>query len=158
MHNLKKIVVNASPIIVLFKSGLQQILPELFDTIVVPEQVIDEIRAGSDALSKEILIYDWLDIEKVALNENILEWNLGKGETAVISYALKKKDFRAVIDDKAARKCAKTSSVKILGTGHLIVLGVKHGLIEDFDTVFKELKKSGFYISDKLYQILKSKI
>lgn len=158
MHKPKKVVINASPMIVLFKSGLQQILPDLFDTIVVPEQVFDEVRAGSDALSKAITTYNWLDIEHVALNENILEWNLGRGETAVISYALENTDVRVVIDDKAARKCAKTNSIKILGTGHLLVLSVRQGLIEDFDTAFTELKKSGFWISDKLYKILKSKI
>lgn len=158
MHKTKKVVLNASPMIVLFKSGLQQILPELFDTIVVPGQVIDEIKAGSDALSQEITTFEWISVVNVVLNENILEWNLGKGETAVISYALKNTEFRVVIDDKAARKCAKISSVRIFGTGHLIVLAVRQGFIKDFDTAFKELKKSGFWVSDNLYQILKSKI
>jgi predicted nucleic acid-binding protein len=83
-------------------------LPDLFDTVVVPDLVIKEIYAGTDSISKKINTVKWLSIKKIVLNENIIEWNLGKGETAVISYALKNADFKVVIDDKAARKLQKT--------------------------------------------------
>ena len=39
MLSTRKVVVNASPIIVLFKAGLENILPDLFDTIVIPDSV-----------------------------------------------------------------------------------------------------------------------
>lgn len=158
MLRTKKVVVNASPIIVLFKAGLEHILPELFDIVVVPDLVINEIKAGTDSLSNKINTVKWLSVIKVVLDENIVEWNLGKGETAVISYALKNSEFKAVIDDKAARKCAKTNSLKIFGTGHLLVFAARQGLIVDFDKALNEVKKSGLWISDDICQILKSKI
>ncbi len=158
MPNIKKIVVNASPLIVLFKAGLEYILSDLFDTIVVPDWVINEIKAGTDLVSKKIETVKWLSIKKVVLSENIIEWNLGKGETAVISYALKNTDFKVVIDDKAARKCAKTNSVKILGTGHILVLAARQGVIADFDKALSEVRQAGLWVSDNIAQVLKSKI
>lgn len=158
MLSTRKVVVNASPIIVLFKAGLENILPDLFDTIVIPDSVLKEVVAGTDLIAKKIKTVKWLSVKKVVLVEDIIEWNLGKGETAVISYALKNKDYKVVLDDKAARKCAKTNSVKILGTGHILVLAARKGLIADFDRAISEVKQAGLWISDNIAQILKSKI
>jgi len=41
--NIEKVIVNASPIIVLFKSHLENILPLLFQEIMMPTTVYDEI-------------------------------------------------------------------------------------------------------------------
>lgn len=64
---------------------MQNIMPGIFETIVVPEQVVNEIDAGSDAISQQIKEVEWLSVKKVSVDEGIVEWNLGKGETAVIS-------------------------------------------------------------------------
>jgi predicted nucleic acid-binding protein len=45
---IEKVVVNASPLILLFKSGLDDLLPQLFSTIIVPEAVWDEVSSGGD--------------------------------------------------------------------------------------------------------------
>jgi len=44
---IERIVVNASPLICLFKSALLDILPSLFAEIVVPDKVHQEITAKS---------------------------------------------------------------------------------------------------------------
>jgi predicted nucleic acid-binding protein len=44
---IERIVVNASPLICLFKSGLSDILPSLFSEIIVPDKVHEEITAKS---------------------------------------------------------------------------------------------------------------
>lgn len=72
--------------------------------------------------------------------------------------ALKHKAFKAVIDDKAARKCAKTNAIGILGTGHILVLAARQGIITDFDKAINELRKAGLWISENIYRILKSKL
>lgn len=158
MSKAGKIVVNASPLIVLFKAELEHIFPDLFDEIVVPEIVIKEINVGADIVSEKIKNIDWLKIVKVKLNEDVIGWNLGKGESAVLSYALTNKNVKAVVDDKAARKCAKTNSIKILGTGSLLVLAAKKGLINDFDETIFNIKKAGFWISEYIIKLLKSRL
>ena len=45
--SIKKVIVNSSPLIVLFKSQQADLLAQLFDEILVPEAVWDEVTAGS---------------------------------------------------------------------------------------------------------------
>ena len=40
---IEKVVVNSSPLIVLFRSGQAELLPQMFKTIIVPQQVYKEI-------------------------------------------------------------------------------------------------------------------
>ncbi len=40
------VIINASPLILLFNSGLSFILPEMFEEIVSPEAVLKEIAAS----------------------------------------------------------------------------------------------------------------
>jgi predicted nucleic acid-binding protein len=42
---INRVVLNASPLICLFKSGLVDLIPALFQDIVVPESVIKEVMA-----------------------------------------------------------------------------------------------------------------
>ncbi|MGH9916474.1 MAG: hypothetical protein ACRD63_14445, partial [Pyrinomonadaceae bacterium] len=45
---IERVVVNASPLIVLFKSGLADLLPQLFTDILVPVAVWSEVASGKD--------------------------------------------------------------------------------------------------------------
>jgi len=47
---------------------------------------------------------------------NILSWDLGPGETQVISQAILHGADRVVIDDLEARRCAKAMGLAIIGT------------------------------------------
>jgi predicted nucleic acid-binding protein len=53
---MQKVVINTSPLIVLFKSQLSDLLPQLFTEIIVPGAVWDEIiEAGkTDAASRQL--------------------------------------------------------------------------------------------------------
>ena len=46
---IEKAVVNASPLILLFKSGRADLLPQLFAEVVVPEAVWEEVMAGGES-------------------------------------------------------------------------------------------------------------
>lgn len=59
---IAKVVVNASPLITLFKSNQAELLPQLFQEIVIPQGVWDEIvipgqlDAAAQMLSNMILV------------------------------------------------------------------------------------------------------
>lgn len=59
----ERIVVNASPLICLFKSGLQDLLPLIFQHIVVPTAVINEVTAHDkkDFPAHPIIAQGWLN-------------------------------------------------------------------------------------------------
>ena len=47
----------------------------------------------------------------------------------MLTVALNRPDFRAMVDDQAARRCARTLGIRTLGTGGMLVLAKRRGLI-----------------------------
>jgi predicted nucleic acid-binding protein len=72
----------------------------------------------------------------------------------VLSFALQNLDYYAIIDDKAARRCAKTLGIKTLGTGGLIVLAKRRGIIKSVRYGLDKLRQSGLWISVELENLL----
>ncbi|HEV2852503.1 MAG TPA: DUF3368 domain-containing protein [Thermoanaerobaculia bacterium] len=101
-------IVNASPIITMAKTG-QLLLFDQLASVVVPGAVADEILKGppSDP-GRKALENGWGRLASpVAIPEAVLEWGLGAGESAVLALALERPDCSAVLDDGAARRCAR---------------------------------------------------
>ena len=154
---IDKIVINASPLILLFKSNLESILPQLFTEIIVPEAVWDEVLRGGGIASQKLQSYEsnWITRGSIKISDEVLIWNLGDGESEVLSWAYNNKDFRAVIDDRAARNCAKTLAIQTLGTGGILVLAKKRNLIKSVGEALEKLQNVGLYISDEIIEMLK---
>jgi len=105
-----KIILNASPLILLCNSEMDFILPELFPEIVVPGAVWQEIVDGShfDRAAQKLSGLTWLKKEEqVTPVSEVVRWDLGMGETEVLSFAIKHNDYTPVLDDMLAKKCAK---------------------------------------------------
>ncbi len=120
----KTIIADSSPLIVLFKSDLEHILPELFDEILVPEAVWQEILSGEDedVAKRKLPFIIWIKrIRATASNLEIEKYNLGKGETGALSLALEIPESGVILDDFAAGKCAKNLKVSYIGTGGLLI-------------------------------------
>lgn len=152
---IEKVVVNSSPLIVLFRSGQADLLPQLFKSIVVPEQVFEEILAGEkDEAAVALPQTPWLKKKKIAISLSVAAWNLGNGESAVFSFAMKKPGYRAIVDDLAARRCAHSFQIPTLGTGGILVLAKRRKLISSIRDRVQRLKDSGLYLSDSIVELL----
>jgi predicted nucleic acid-binding protein len=127
---IEQAVINASPLIVLFKSEQADLLPQLFSDLRLPRAVYDEIIATKDdRAAQQVPQTTWLPIVEIVTHPIIAAWDLGAGESAVLSFALANPTYRAIVDDTAARRCAQTLGIKTLGSGGLIVLAKRRGLI-----------------------------
>lgn len=157
---IEKIVVNASPLILLFKSDLESLLPQLFTEIIVPEAVWDEVSRSNDVASQKLYHYEslWITRGAIKIPAEILVWNLGDGESEVLSWAFNNKEYFAAIDDRAARNCAKTFGVPTIGTGGILVLAKKQDLIDSVNDALKKLRSAGLYISNEIIEILKQQV
>jgi predicted nucleic acid-binding protein len=107
----------------------------LFNEIVVPEAVWQEITgpATIDEASRIISQVDWLTKVTVPPADAVLRWDLGAGETEVLSFALTHPDFTPVVDDRAARKCARSFGLGTLGTGAVLVLAKEDKIIDSVE-------------------------
>lgn len=156
---IEKAVVNASPLILLFKSGLIGLLPQLFTEIIVPDAVWREIIAGgeSDRAAARLPNISWLRRATVpAILPEVLAWSLGDGESEVLSFALTHAGYVAMIDDKAARRCARTLKIQTLGTGGALVLAKRRHLIPSVSAELQRLQAAGIWLSDEIIALLKT--
>lgn len=116
---INRLIINSSPLIVLFKSQQAELLPQLFTDILVPSPVWDEITAAGveDAAAVQLLSVSWAQrVEVEAIAPLVTTWDLGVGESSVLSQALKTPaNSASVVDDRAARRCAQTLGIVTIG-------------------------------------------
>ncbi|PSN10722.1 DUF3368 domain-containing protein [filamentous cyanobacterium CCT1] len=154
--SVDRVVVNASPLIVLFKSGQADLLPQLFSEILIPQAVWQEVTLPQgDAASQQLPDAAWAIPVEVLVNSDIAAWDLGAGESAVLSYGLQNPGYRAIIDDAAARRCARTLGITTLGTGGVLVLAKRRGLIDSVGDRLESLQEAGLWLSESIITLLK---
>lgn len=148
---IKRVVVNASPLICLSKSGLSDLLLALFPEIVVPDNVYQEITVKGEIDPASVSIFSDKKIKKVRdidTPSSIVSWDLGAGESSVLSFALKNPDAWAVIDDREARRCAMSLGCRYTGTIGIILLAKRRGVITSVKETLIKLQNAGLWLSD----------
>lgn len=156
---VEKIVLNASPLILLCNSELSFVLPALFPEIVVPEAVWQEIVHGShlDQAAQMLPKLSWLKKVSITCDHDVVRWDLGIGETEVLSFAVNHNDYTPVLDDMLAKKCARSLDIPTMGTGTVLILAKEQGLIESVEQSLRKLQQAGLWISEPIIQLLKHK-
>ncbi|MEM6453336.1 MAG: DUF3368 domain-containing protein [Cyanobacteria bacterium P01_D01_bin.105] len=153
---INQVVINASPLIVLFKSSQADLLPQLFETIIVPQAVYDEVTAiKSDAAANQLPTVSWINRTHVDIHPAIAAWDLGIGESAVLSFALANPGHRAMVDDSAARRCARSLRISTLGTGGALVLAKRRKLIPSIVKPLQTVQDAGLWLSTDVVSLLK---
>ena len=154
---VEKIVLNASPLILLGNSELSFILPALFTDIVTPEAVWQEIVGGShfDRAAQLLPSLDWLQKKGIKPVPDVVRWDLGAGETEVLSFALKHSGYTPVLDDMLAKKCARSLGLQTMGTGTILILAKERELIASVEQSLRKLQEAGLWISEPVIQMIK---
>lgn len=154
---IERVVINASPLITLFNSQLADLLPQLFGFVEVPPAVWQEVTAHkTDIAARSLPQATWAkQTEPVEISALVAAWDLGAGGSAVLSYALAHSGYTALIDDAAARRCAISLNVSTLGTGGVIVLAKRRGIVPSVSEPIESLRNAGLWLSDNLVSLLK---
>ncbi|MBN2003803.1 MAG: DUF3368 domain-containing protein [Anaerolineae bacterium] len=144
-------VLNASPLIVLAQVGRADLFEALADTVVVPRAVVAEIEAGPEGdPARRWLAGAPVPIVETTSSPQILAWDLGAGETSVLSYALATRDQTAILDDGAARRCAQSFSIPFKGTLAVVILAKRRGLISSASEILHALLANGFRLDEAI--------
>ncbi|MGZ8219561.1 DUF3368 domain-containing protein [Methylomagnum sp.] len=153
---IEQVVVNASPLISLFRAGLESLLPHLFTEIVVPEAVWAEVTSQTynDPAARGLPVSNWALKTPTPTCPDVALWNLGAGETAVLSFARQHPGYTAIIDDRAARRCARVLGIRIQGSPGVVVLAKRRGIIPSSREALRRLQKAGLWLSEELIEKL----
>ena len=154
---MQKVVINSSPLIVLFKSQLINILPQVCQEIIIPNAVwLEVVEAGKNDLSSQQLPQmTWgKKVDLISVSPTITAWGLDPGETEVLSFAWENKGYRAIIDDAAGRRVARTLNIPLVGTAGLLLFAKQKGFLDSITVAIQLLKNSGLWLSDDLVKYL----
>ena len=150
-----KIVINASPIILLHKADLEFLLPALFSSIIIPDGVMNEISVHEeDDVARRIRSQPNFIICGVPLEPLVQAWDLGKGETDVISFAYHGPTHIPVLDDSAAKACCRAFGLRTLGTGAILILAKQNSLLSSVREPLEIMRAKGMWIADSVINLL----
>ncbi len=146
-------VTNASPLILLARGGYFELLALAGTPVLVPRQVADEIdrRGATDVTARAVREAPWIRIiDLVAVPPVVQAWDLGPGESAVLGWAHQHPGTEAIIDDLAARRCARVLGISVRGTLGLVLLAKQRAKIPLARPVVEALRREGMYLSDQI--------
>lgn len=160
-----KVVVNAGPLIALGKLGLIDVLPRLYDTILIPAAVYDEVvtrgseQGTPDALAVRMAVsrhgLQVIHDQRIELSEAVAGLALDPGEKQVIQVALDQAADLALLDDLLARERAAGLGLTVKGTVGVLVDAYRQGLItmQELELTFATIAaREDIWIGDTLLQ------
>lgn len=147
-------MINASPLILLGKINQLSLLYVLETEVIVPQSVMDEIKMGAQEDSSVPMIINWSrdrTMPDIDIAPSILGWDLGQGETQVISYAYSNQLW-VILDDGEARAAAKSHQIPIVGSLGIILRARQKNHIPAARALIEQLVAQGSYLSDELVE------
>jgi len=156
------LVFNASPLIVLAKSGLLDRVLPLGNHVIIPRPVAKEISAVRDPHDPAAAWLRQPDAQPLLSDAPecsafVGAWDLGAGESSVIMLSLEGDGRQAVLDDLAARRCASALGIKVIGTIGLLLMAKQRGLIPAIRPALRSVEDAGLFLSATQRELILSR-
>jgi len=126
------VVADTSPLNYLVLIGAVDVLPDLFNRVLVPDEVISELRAAAappDVRAWAEALPDWIDVRSTGASDDEMP-QLDPGERAAIRLAQVQLQALLVIDDAAGRLEATRRGIECTGTIGVIRAAASKKLID----------------------------
>ncbi len=164
---MKVAVSNSGPLIHLTIVGLLELVFKLYDVILIPQSVYNEIvvkgkeEGHSDAIILEQAISnEKIKVEKVKSDtKKISTSKLHQGEINAILLALQSEVEIILLDDEEARIFARKLKIKVKGTLGILIELFKQKFLK-LEEALKYLKKINIimYLSSDVYSYVENKL
>lgn len=160
------VVSDASPLLLLAKIGKLDLLKELYQEIIIPLEVRNEVVKYNDEASSLIdseIKKGWIQLKDAIISPEIMrmgeELGLHKGEMHALSIAMHLDIKDILADDKLARIAARILGLRAIGCIGIMMKVYENGIVtrsEAIDSIQK-LVKAGLWISPEvLAEVFKS--
>ncbi len=151
------VVADASPLILLGRLELLDVLPRLFDRVVTPREVFQEVAGGEAALpgSRAVRRAEWLEVVDVDSEaqealQATLRSDLDLGEAAAIALARARGADLLLIDERQGRRIARGLGLEVKGTIGVLLQAKRRGLIDRLQPILELLQEQGAWIKEDL--------
>ena len=149
---MRKVVVNTTPLISLANVSQLDILKKLYDEIMVPPAVIDEIK--SQPAKSIVSESKWIRVIPLSQEEDkgLFRAKLHSGEVEVMLLAKEQNADLVIMDDNAAKKTAKFMGLNVTGTLGVLIRAKSEGYIREVKPIIQAIIADGFYVDEKTVQ------
>ena len=147
------IVADTGPLIALAGIGQLELLRQLYNIVLIPQPVHDEVLAGGASLVglETYQQTEWLEVVEVDVNDPSLLALLDEGEASVIVLAQKRKANVVLIDEQKARKVARTLyGLKVIGSVRILLEAKQRGLLSYVKSALTAIRDNGYYLHDSI--------
>ena len=150
------VVSNTSPILNLSTIGQLDILRHLYERVLVPETVLEELRAiqAERDQPEHLPAHPWLEVRAVADRRllDALGAELDRGEAEAIVLALEVSADLLLVDERKARAVASRHGLICVGLLGVLLEAKRHGIMPSVKAALDGLiVEAGFWVSARLY-------
>ncbi|MBQ7199285.1 MAG: DUF3368 domain-containing protein [Selenomonadaceae bacterium] len=153
---MSKAITNTSPLITLSKMGRLKILRDVYDEVIIPKAVLEEIKAKNDFVAKDVVNnLDWLkviDCPEVDRKKFRSILHAGEIEAIVLAQSIGSRYF-LIIDDQAAKRAAKLLNLPVTGTLGVLLEAKRQGILEEIAPLVELMREIGVYLSDEVIKM-----
>lgn len=152
-----KAICNTGPLVALSMIDRIDVLRHLFELIAVPEAVHKEILEGgtTGAGLANYRKVKWIKVMKPSNPlDPLLKTSLDVGEAAVIGLAREMSVNIVIVDERKARKIARTIyGLHVIGSARVLVEAKRHGLLNNVGAALQSMRDGGYWIGDSIVDI-----
>lgn len=146
---MRLVVADTGPLNYLVLTGDIVLLPKMFERVLTPQAVHDELASREAPPAVQAWIAQppaWLDIQPNPdiRRDHLMTPKLDDGERAAIALALALKADLVLMDDQDGVAAARQLGLTVTGTLGVLDLAARRGLI-DLAAAFERLKATSFY-------------
>jgi predicted nucleic acid-binding protein len=146
------VISDTSPINYLVLIEHIDVLPRLFDQVIIPQAVFEELnheRTPQSVREWVSALPEWAVVRAAEKVDSTLK--LGRGEREAISLAEQLHADAILLDDWKAWKAAEARGLVVTGTLSVLEIASQQGLI-DLAEAFDRLQKTTFHVTPELLQ------
>ncbi|MDE3259348.1 MAG: DUF3368 domain-containing protein [Gemmatimonadota bacterium] len=144
------VICNTSPLQYLHQANVLELLPALVGQVYIPEAVAAELREGRrrNVPLPAVEELSWLVVRPVRDPTLLpLVTNLGDGEKEVLALGLETQSPLLLIDDRDARRYARTLELEVSGTLGLLLRAKEQGVLDAVRPVLDRLQSLRFRLN-----------
>lgn len=139
------VVSDTSPLTALLAVGEEELLLSLFEEVVIPEAVRDELLRGHEEIPH------WLRVIQVTNQSEVTRFRLSvdKGEAEAIELAKELSAERLLIDERKGRYLAQCEGVPLIGLVGVVLLAKRKNIIPSArELLMRFEREAGMYLAE----------
>ena len=143
-------ICDTSPLQHLHRAGVLDVLSSLYERIVIPESVAEELNEGREAGLElpDISQLEWIEVRAIKNPDMVsISTGLGPAEREALGMAMEIPGSRLIMDDTLGRRHARLLRQPVTGTIGVLLKAKRKQLVRKVEPVLDRLDARGFKLT-----------